>query len=60
VLNPGGTFLAKVFQGGADAALMTQLKHDLVTVKHVKPEGFLSALVLAMGFRRRPKDRPVR
>ena len=37
VLNPGGTFVAKVFQSGADAALMTQLKHDFATVKHVKP-----------------------
>src|ERR1700744_757813 len=37
VLNPGGTFVAKVFQSGADAALMAQLKQDFSTVKHVKP-----------------------
>ncbi len=37
VLNPGGTFLAKVFQSGADATLMTELKRDFATVKHVKP-----------------------
>src|SRR6202035_5255621 len=37
VLNPGGTFVAKVFQSGADAALMTRLKRDFATVKHVKP-----------------------
>src|SRR4029450_4442174 len=35
VLNPGGAFVAKVFQSGADATLMTQLKHDFTTVKHV-------------------------
>ncbi len=48
VLNPGGTFVAKVFQSGADAALMTQLKRDFATVKHVKPassrKDFLRAL----------------
>src|SRR3954451_21243590 len=37
VLNPGGTFVAKVFQSGADAALMTQLKRDYASVRHVKP-----------------------
>ena len=37
ILNPGGTFLAKVFQSGADAELLTQLKRDFATVKHVKP-----------------------
>jgi 23S rRNA (uridine2552-2'-O)-methyltransferase len=37
VLKPGGTFVAKVFQSGADATLMTQLKRDFATVKHVKP-----------------------
>jgi 23S rRNA (uridine2552-2'-O)-methyltransferase len=29
-----GTFVARVFQSGADAALMTQLTHDFATVKH--------------------------
>src|SRR6202140_879661 len=37
VLNPGGTFVAKVFQSGADAALMSELKRDFATVRHVKP-----------------------
>jgi len=37
VLNPGGTFLAKVFQSGADAELQTQLKRDFASVRHVKP-----------------------
>ena len=55
VLNPGGTFLAKVFQSGADAALMTELKRDFATVKHVKPassrKDSSERYVLAMGFR---------
>jgi 23S rRNA (uridine2552-2'-O)-methyltransferase len=55
VLNPGGTFVAKVFQSGADASLMTQLKHDFATVRHVKPassrKDSSERYVLAMGFR---------
>src|SRR6201998_4706375 len=55
VLNPGGTFVAKVFQSGADGALMTELKRDFATVKHVKPassrKDSSERYVLAMGFR---------
>src|SRR6185295_19053050 len=55
VLKPGGTFLAKVFQSGADAELMTQLKRDFASVKHVKPaasrQDSSERYVLAMGFR---------
>ena len=55
VLNPGGTFVAKVFQSGADATLMTELKRDFATVKHVKPassrQDSSERYVLAMGFR---------
>jgi 23S rRNA (uridine2552-2'-O)-methyltransferase len=62
VLNPGGTFVAKVFQSGADATLMTELKRDFATVKHVKPassrKDSSERYVLAMGFRGVPKDRP--
>ena len=58
--SPGGTFVAKVFQSGADAALMTQLKHDFATVKHVKPassrKDSSERYVLAMGFRGVPRD----
>lgn len=56
VLNPGGTFVAKVFQSGADATLMTELKRDFATVKHVKPassrKDSSERYVLATGFRR--------
>jgi 23S rRNA (uridine2552-2'-O)-methyltransferase len=61
VLNPGGTFVAKVFQSGADASLMTQLKRDFATVKHVKPassrKDSSERYVLATGFRGVQKDR---
>src|SRR3984885_13087163 len=55
VLKPGGTFVAKVFQSGADATLMNQLKRDFTSVKHVKPassrKDSSERYVLAMGFR---------
>lgn len=55
ILNPGGVFLAKVFQSGADADLVAQLKRDFATVKHVKPaasrQDSSERYVLAIGFR---------
>jgi 23S rRNA (uridine2552-2'-O)-methyltransferase len=55
VLNPGGTFVAKVFQSGADAELLAQLKRDFSNVRHVKPASSRAdsseRYVLAMGFR---------
>ena len=55
VLNPGGTFLAKVFQSGADAELVAQLKRDFAAVRHVKPaasrQDSSERYVLATGFR---------
>ena len=55
VLKPGGTFLAKVFQSGADADLLAQLKRDYATVRHVKPassrQDSSERYVLATGFR---------
>jgi len=55
VLNPGGTFLAKVFQSGADAELLAQLKRDFASVRHVKPaasrQDSSERYVLATGFR---------
>ena len=55
VLKPGGAFIAKVFQSGADAELVAQLKHDFSSVKHVKPassrKDSSERYVLAMGFR---------
>ncbi|CAN5341952.1 RlmE family RNA methyltransferase [soil metagenome] len=37
VLKPGGTFVAKVFAGGADSAMVADLKRNFTTVKHAKP-----------------------
>jgi 23S rRNA (uridine2552-2'-O)-methyltransferase len=57
VLNPNGAFLAKVFQSGADAELLGQLKRDFATVRHVKPaasrQDSSERYVLATGFRGR-------
>ena len=59
VLSPGGAFLAKVFQSGADAELLAQLKRDFSTVRHVKPaasrQDSSERYVLATGFRGGPK-----
>jgi 23S rRNA (uridine2552-2'-O)-methyltransferase len=56
VLKPGGAFLAKVLQGGTDAALLTMLKRDFASVKHVKPAASRAdsaeLYVLATGFRK--------
>jgi 23S rRNA (uridine2552-2'-O)-methyltransferase len=55
VLNPGGAFLAKVLQGGAEASLLQTLKRDFTAVRHVKPAASRSdsaeLYVLATGYR---------
>jgi 23S rRNA (uridine2552-2'-O)-methyltransferase len=61
VLNPGGAFVAKVFQSGADSELLAQLKRDFASVRHVKPassrQDSSERYVLATGFRGGPKKR---
>ena len=56
VLKPGGTFLAKVWQGGAQNELVAQMKKDFKTVKHIKPpasrQDSSESFVVAQGFRR--------
>jgi 23S rRNA (uridine2552-2'-O)-methyltransferase len=37
ILKPGGAFVAKVFQGGAEGALLAELKRDFAELRHVKP-----------------------
>ena len=53
VLAPGGTFIAKVFQGGTDRELLTMLKRAFTTVKHAKPpssrKGSPELFVVALG-----------
>jgi 23S rRNA (uridine2552-2'-O)-methyltransferase len=55
VLSPGGTFLAKVLQGGTEGALLAGLKRDFSSVKHVKPSASRAdsaeLYLLATGFR---------
>jgi 23S rRNA (uridine2552-2'-O)-methyltransferase len=55
VLGPGGAFLCKVLQGGAESELLASLKRDFTTVKHVKPAASRSdsaeLYMLALGFR---------
>lgn len=55
VLNPGGALVAKVFQSGADADLLAQLKRDFASVRHVKPassrQDSSERYLLATGFR---------
>jgi 23S rRNA (uridine2552-2'-O)-methyltransferase len=60
VLVPGGTFVAKVLGGGADAALVARLNRVFARVAHVKPPASRSdsseKFMVATGFRGRPAD----
>lgn len=55
VLKPGGHFLAKAFQGGAEADLLSMLKRNFRTVQHVKPPASrgesVELYLLAKGFK---------
>ena len=55
VLKPNGSFLCKVFQGGAERTLLDFLKKNFKTVRHVKPpasrKDSAELYVLATGFR---------
>ena len=55
VLNPGGVFVAKVFQGGTERELLTMMKKDFDTVKHAKPKASRSdsaeIYVIATGYK---------
>lgn len=55
VLKEGGTFIAKVFQGGAEKDLLAKMRKDFTVVKHAKPKASRSdsseIYVVAMGFR---------
>jgi 23S rRNA (uridine2552-2'-O)-methyltransferase len=55
VLAPGGFFLAKVLQGGSEGDLLTRLKREFATVRHIKPKASRAdsaeMYVLATGFR---------
>jgi 23S rRNA (uridine2552-2'-O)-methyltransferase len=55
VLKPGGKFVAKVFQGGAQNEILAQMKKDFKTVRHIKPpasrQESSEQYVVAEGFR---------
>lgn len=55
VLRPGGVFVAKVFQGGAEKSVLDFLKSNFEQVKHVKPKASRSdsaeQFILATGFK---------
>ena len=55
VLKPGGGFVAKVFQGGAEGDLLAALKRAFAEVRHAKPAASRSesaeSYVVAKGFR---------
>jgi 23S rRNA (uridine2552-2'-O)-methyltransferase len=57
-LAPGGVFVAKVFQGGAERDLLVALKAGFATVRHAKPpasrKDSSELYVVATGFRRPP------
>jgi 23S rRNA (uridine2552-2'-O)-methyltransferase len=61
VLAPGGGFVTKVLQGGAERALLAALKRDFASVRHAKPEASRKEspelYVVATGFRGRAADR---
>jgi 23S rRNA (uridine2552-2'-O)-methyltransferase len=55
VLTEGGGFVAKVFQGGAEKAMLERLKRHFSTVRHAKPPASRKEsselYVVASGFR---------
>jgi len=57
LLAPGGTFVCKVLQGGAQGDLLAALKRDFAEVRHVKPPASRAdsseVYLVAQGFRGR-------
>ncbi len=55
VLAPGGTFVAKVFKGGTERALLDLMKKSFEQVRHAKPPASRAesaeTYVVAMGYR---------
>ena len=55
VLKKDGTFMAKVFQGGAQNEILNIMKKDFKTVKHIKPpasrKDSAEQYVIAIGFK---------
>lgn len=55
ILDPGGSFVAKVFQGGAEGELLLSLKKSFAELRHAKPPASRAespeTYVIAKGFR---------
>ena len=55
VLGPGGAFVCKLFQGGAERSLLEPLRRDFAKVRHAKPPASRSesaeSYIVATGFR---------
>ena len=55
VLAPGGAFVVKVFQGGAERELLAALKHAFAGLRHAKPKASrpesAETYLVARGFR---------
>ena len=60
VLKPGGTFVTKVWQGGADGELLDRLKRAFARVRHAKPPASRKespeVYLVADGFRGLPEE----
>lgn len=58
VLAPGGAFVCKVFQGGAEGELLRRLKENFALVRHAKPKASRAEsseiYVVAANFKGRP------
>jgi 23S rRNA (uridine2552-2'-O)-methyltransferase len=58
VLVPGGTFVCKFFQGGAEKDVLTLLKKHFAKVRHAKPAASRAesseTYLVAQGFRQVP------
>ena len=55
ILEPGGAFIAKVFQGGSERSILAPMKRHFSNVRHVKPSASRKEsselYVVATGFR---------
>jgi len=59
MLDDGGRFVAKVFQGGSERAMLERMKRHFAVVRHAKPpasrKGSSELYVVATGFRSVPR-----
>ncbi len=60
VLEPGGHFLTKTFQGGTEKSLLDLMKKNFTSIHHVKPpasrDGSVELYLLAKGFKGNVRD----